>query len=844
MQEEISFGTWLRKQRRALDLSQKALADQVGCAEVTLRRIETDRLKPSTGLANILLEKIGIPDADRRPWISFARGLSGFPTSTTPSLNKLNTNLPASITTFIGREKEQADVMRLIAKYRLVTLTGSGGIGKSRLAMKVGEQIVEDYPSGVWLVELAPILDPLLIPHTMALTLGIREDPRRRIIELLCDTLREKRILLLLDNCEHVLDACARLIDALLKTCAQLKILVTSREPLNMTGEAIYHVPSLTLPDSQQILDTFMNCESIRLFEERAQLVQFGFSLTIENLTSVAEICQRLDGIPLAIELAAAKIAAFSTEQIAKQLHESFNLLIQGNRTALPRHQTLRASIDWSWSLLSESEQRLLRQLSVFAGGWTVEAAQAIGDGDVLTLLNLLVSKSLIMMNQRTGTHVRYSFHETIRQYAREKAVEAGGVEVLHGRHLSYFVRLVEQAEPELYRSNQIFWFKTLDDELDNFRKALEWALATDVAAGLRILAIPWRFWQRRNTLQELVNWLRRLLECYPEHDSLRAQGLVADCVYLIRSGDFVEARKAVEQGLQQARSVEDRQTEALGLLYLGAILQDEHIQEGTPFLEQSLALYRVLDDKNGQAAALYWLGWKQGRQDLEDAKPRLLESLQLYREVGNLIGIADCLQELAIQAIWAGDFASARLWLEEARKIYHDLGNQSDEAAIVNGLGNVAYGQGNYQKARAYFEESLALYGSPSVWWSIYASVGLAYMDLRQGDIPKARAGFAEVIQRAYTENYMDVLLWATDGIASLLVDQKEFECAIRLSAWVDSMREKLRNSRPFIERNFYERDMAVIHTELDQAEFAKLLEAGRDMTVEQAVALALQPL
>ena len=841
MQEEISFGTWLRKQRRALDLSQKALADQVGCAEVTLRRIETDRLKPSKELANIILEKIGIPDADRPKWISFARGASGFPTSTTPSSKEPITNLPAVLTTFIGREKEQADVMRLIAKYRLVTLTGAGGIGKSRLSIKVAEQIAGDYPSGLWLVELAPLLDPSLVPHTIALTLGVREDPQRSVIDILCDTLRERKVLLLLDNCEHVLDVCAQLIDVLLKNCPQLKILATSREPLNMTGEAVYRVPPLGFPNLQQMLDTFRNYESIQLFEERAQLIQFDFSLTPQNAASVAQICQCLDGIPLAIELAAAKVAVFSTEQIAKQLQESFNLLAQGSRTALLRHQTLRASIDWSWSLLTASEQRLMQQLSVFAGGWTLEAAQSVCDGDVLNLLNSLVAKSLVMLNQRTN--VRYSFHETIRQYAREKVAEVGGGEAHRDKHLAYFVKLVERAEPELYRANQVFWFKQLDDELDNFRRALDWALATDVTAGLRILAIPWRFWQRRNNLQEWGNWLRRLLERYPEHDSLRAQALVAYCVYIMRSGDFVEARKAAEQGLHLARSVSDRQTEALSLLYLGATFPDEDLQQGIPFLEQSLALYRTLEDRMGQAAALYWLAWNKIRRDSGHPKPLLVESLQLYRDLGNLTGIADCLHKLALQAIWAGDFSSPLPWLEEAKNIYHDLGNQSDEADVMVCSGTIAFGQGNYEKARAYFEAALALFEKVGVWWSIYSDVNLVYIDLRQGDIPKAGAGFAEVIRRAHNGNHIDVLIWSIEGLASLQVDQRQFVCAARLFAWADAMREKTSDFRPAIEQGFFERDVAVIQTELGETEFAKLSVQGCAMTLEQAVALALQP-
>jgi tetratricopeptide (TPR) repeat protein len=245
-----------------------------------------------------------------------------------------------------------------------------------------------------------------------------------------------------------------------------------------------------------------------------------------------------------------------------------------------------------------------------------------------------------------------------------------------------------------------------------------------------------------------------------------------------------------------------------------------------------------------GQAAALFWLAWIKGRLDEADWKPLLLESLQLHRDLGNLTGIADCLEELATLTIWEGDFSSPLPWLEEARKIYHDLGNQSDEADVVNKLGTIAYGQGDYQKARAYFEESLALYGSVGVWWSVYASVGLAYMDLRQGHIQKAREGFVEVIQRAYKENHIDVLVWAAEGVASLQVDQRQFECAARLFAWVDAMRGKLPASRAVIEQKFYERDIALIHTKLDEAGFAKFSEAGRAMTLEQAVALAMEPM
>ena len=431
MQEELAFEAWLRKQRRALDLSRQAFADQIGCAEVTLRRIEAGTLKPSKELAGIILETLGIPQSQYSQWISFARGLSSLPTQSPLSSNKPESNLPISLTSFVGREKEQAQVINLISKHRLLTLTGSGGVGKTRFARKLGEQLLENYADGVWLVELASLNDPTLIPQTAAMAFGLRTEFGISYTDLLINFLRTKSVLLILDNCEHLVDACAHLADTLLRNCPHLKILVTSREPLEISGEALYRVPSLGLPDLQYRLDTLRDCESVKLFEERAQLLQFDFSLTPGNASSVVQICRRLDGIPLAIELAAAKVSVLSVEQIARQLDESFNLLTGGSRTALPRHQTLRASMNWSWDLLATEEQIWMRQLAVFAGGWTLEAAQAVCDGDALQLTEALVKKSLFMVNQEEAHQTLYRFHEIVRQYAYERLLESGETDLL-----------------------------------------------------------------------------------------------------------------------------------------------------------------------------------------------------------------------------------------------------------------------------------------------------------------------------------------------------------------------------------------------------------------------------
>jgi predicted ATPase/DNA-binding XRE family transcriptional regulator len=844
MQEDLSFGTWLRKQRRALDLTRQAFADQVGCAEVTLRRIEAGTLKPSKELANILLEKIGIPETERPQWISFARGLSGLPSRSVPSSTEPKSNLPAPVTTFVGRKKEQADVSKLITKRRLVTLTGPGGVGKTRLSVKVGEQALGNYTDGVWLVELASLSNAALISQTFAALFGLTaQSTAISYTDLLINFLQAKAILLVVDNCEHLLDACAHLIDTLLKSCPHLKILATSREPLGITGESLYLVPSLELPDLQQLIDSFRDFESVHLFEERAQLIQFDFSLTLENAASVAQICQRLDGIPLAIELAAAKVGMLSTEQIAKQLDESFNLLAQGSRTALPRHQTLRASINWSWDLLTESEQRLMWQLSVFAGGWTLEAAQSVCDGDVLYLLNSLVSKSLIVMNPRGEANARHSFHETIRQYAREKLLEAGGVEALRDKHLAYFVRFTEQFGPELYRSNQIFWSNKLGAELDNIRLTMEWALTTDLRSGLRLILNWIGPWGEHGDVHEVISWLEQILEKYHDNDALRARALIIyGNLLMAASRNHAQAQRLANESLALARLISDKHAEAFSLWGLGVATANQgDTKQGIALIEQSLALCRLQGDQLGQALATMWLCID--RNDLARSKSFSLESLRLYRELGHLRGIAECLMDLGETAIWEGDFSSAVPWLNEAKALFGELGKQEGEAFILNDFGKIAYYQGDYLKAGTCFEEAITLFEKVGFGNSDGARINMAYALFRQGDFAQAIEMFKLGIQQFQKTNSVMGLVHAVEGLASLYVNQNHTGCATQLFAWTDAIRGKTGERRPTLDQESVESDLAVIHTKLNEKEIAKLWKEGRTMTVERAIALALEP-
>src|SRR6266540_2255176 len=439
-----------------------------------------------------------------RPEHLYQLNASGLPRSFPPlkTLDFFPNNLPTQLTTFIGREKEIAELKQELDEHRLITLTGSGGTGKTRLSLQVAADLLEKFEHGVWFVELAPLMDPELISPTILSTIGISEQQGKTPIEILKEYLHEKSVLIVLDNCEHLIEASAKLANTLLNAAPKIKVLASSREALGVKGELSYSVPSLSLPDPRHlpVIEQLSQYEAVRLFIDRASLVSPHFDVDKDNAPAIAQICYRLDGIPLAIELAAARVKMLSVEQISKRLDDRFRLLTGGARTALPRQQTLRALIDWSYDILTENERLLLRRLSVFAGGWTLEAAEEVCSDqssvsseqsgvtdhrlliiDILDLLSQLVNKSLVVVIEHSQSgETRYRMLETIRQYAREKLLEAGGSEIVRDHHLAYFVRLAEKGEPELYRSNQVFWLNKLDDEFDNLRMALEWALATD----------------------------------------------------------------------------------------------------------------------------------------------------------------------------------------------------------------------------------------------------------------------------------------------------------------------------------------------------------------------------
>jgi predicted ATPase/DNA-binding SARP family transcriptional activator len=647
-------------------------------------------------------------------------------------------NLPLQLSTFIGREKELIEITNLVVNNRLVTLTGAGGIGKTRLSIQVGFALLNDFPNGMWLVELAPLSDPELVPQAVLTALGLIEQSGRSLLEILTDFLRSKRALLILDNCEHLIQACAQLAQDTLHSCPDLHILATSREALGIPGETLYLVPTLTTPDPlYTTFETLAQYEAAQLFIERAQSAVASFQLTEENLAAITQICYHLDGIPLAIELAAARVKLLSVEEIAARLDDRFRFLTGGARTALPRHQTLQALIDWSHDLLSESERVLLRRLSVFADGWTLEAAERVAGNkgyekienapaihdlqtmDILDLLTSLVNKSLITSESKAGQETRYAMLETIRQYATEKLWQAGEGELWPKRHLAYYVDLAERAEPNLRARDMVLWLDRLEAEHENIRSALERGLEGDIEAELRLASALLWFWHIRGHKNEGVEWLERALSIEamdqdeqprtPHRARIRGKALNASGSLMVMNHEFGRATARLKESLALFRELgpEGKQGMAYALLRLAS--EPSAGEQAKSMLEQSLTLFREIGDKFGTAETLMQLSGAAQKDDYKQAVLFAEEKLALSREIGDQDGIAAALGGLADLALSQDDYTRAIPLFEASLATFRKVKNLGAISFSLGSFGDVFFWQGNYQKAAKTYEEALA---------------------------------------------------------------------------------------------------------------------------------------
>ncbi len=648
----------------------------------------------------VVLRDLGrhrLKDLDR-PEHVFQASVTELPNSFAPlkSLDTTPNNLPHQITSFVGREAAIAQVTALLVQTRLLTLTGAGGSGKTRLSLHIAADKMEAYPDGVWLVELAPLAEPDLVAQTVAGVLSVKETPGQSLTQTLTSDLKNKAMLLVLDNCEHLVSACAALAAALLRACPNIKILTTSREPLGIAGEQSYRVPPLSLPTKKQAkmatVESVGHFEAARLFVERAQAVKNDFCVTNQNAPALAQLCYRLDGIPLAIELAAARARSLAIDQINDRLDARFRILTGGDKSALPRQQTLRALVDWSYDLLTDTEKVFFARLSVFSGGWTLEVAESVcgyepvEDWEVLDVLTSLVDKSLVVVEAtRDGDETRYRLLETLRQYAQEKQGESDDAPTAQARHRDYFVALAEEAETHQWSADQLLWMNRLETEHDNLRAALDTSLGTpsasdaaSIESGLRLGGALWNFWLVRGYPTQGRDYLTRAIE--------KARTNAAD------SADPSLLAKA---------------------LYGAGILAREHgdYAEAQKLQEENLALCRAQNDTTGIGNALNNLGLNAlGQSDFPAAQVLFEEALHFRREVGNQNGIATSLSNLGIVAHQMGDLPLARARYEESLMLRRAAGNKQGIAAVLTNLGHVARSLKEYETARALVEESLAL--------------------------------------------------------------------------------------------------------------------------------------
>jgi predicted ATPase/DNA-binding SARP family transcriptional activator/DNA-binding CsgD family transcriptional regulator len=732
-----------------------------------------------------------------------------------PAITKKH-NLPAPRDAFVGREHEILEVKRALAMTRLLTLTGAGGSGKTRLALEIARNLVGAYPDGVWLVELAPLSEGALVPQVVADTLGVSEQPGRPPIETLIEALREKELLLALDNCEHLVDGAARLVDALLDSCPRLRVLATSRESLGVSGEINLAVPTLSLPEMRRspTVAELEGCESARLFVERAQHRNFAFALTEQNAAAVAEICLKLDGMPLAIELAAARVG-LSAEQIAARLNDLLRLLTKGNRTAATRHQTMRGALNWSRELLGESEQTLFDRLSVFAGGWALEDAEAVVSGDdiekqeVLDLLSGLVDKSLVVAEAIGSKGVRYRMLEPVRQYARENLEEAGEAETVGRRHAEFFLAVAEEAEPELFRGLEMAtWLRLLEEERDNMRGALSWALEHDeTELGVRLSGALGIFWELRGPFDEGQSWLEATLAKGDRASTVsiqaRAKALTGAGWCAIRQGDIDRAETAGGEGLE---------------------LLAGH--------DGSVAIYlRLLLGAGADT-----------RGDWERATELFEESLTLSREAGDGWCIGASLNNLGLVAISQGDHERASSYCEEAAALCRRSGYPELLATALSRLGYVALLQSNHERAAELSEEALALCRQHELMLStqdVLATLG--WTALVQGDYERARALHKESLELSKDLALRETADESLGGLACVAGVSGQSKRAARLFGAAEAFREAVSVQQWPVERALREPYLDAARSRLGVAAWEEEFAEGKAMSLEVAIEYAL---
>jgi non-specific serine/threonine protein kinase len=862
----MPFGELLKRYRLLAGLTQEALAERAGVSARSIQAIERAESRPHRDTLRRLVAALGLRGEVQAAVVAAAlptprgylagRSAAAHAPAGPGALRELGaprTNLPLQLTGFVGRTREMAEVGQLLGETRLLTLTGSGGTGKTRLALQVAEGLQAGYAQGVWLADLAPLSEPSLVPQAVAAALGVQGGAGRPLLATLADVLRPRHLLLLLDNCEHLVGACAQLADALLRACPRVHILATSREALGIAGEVSWRVPSLSLPEAgrQVPLPELAQYEAVQLFVERTRSVRAHFALTERNMTAVAQICRRLDGIPLALELAAARLRGLAVEQLAARLDQCFRLLTGGSRTAL----------------LRPAEQLLFDRLSVFAGGFTLEAAEAVCvDGaiereEVLDLLLRLVDKSLVLADDEVGGVTWYRLLETLRQYGHERLGEH--VKTLRERHAACCLALVEQANAGMSAPEEATWRERLARELDNLRAALSWCLGeagVSAAAGpgkaelgLRLASLDW--WVLSAHRREGLRWLEQTLASCPQAPTAaRARALRIAALLAWTTDDWIRGHVLAEESVALWREAGDRAGLSLALAELGGCLRVEWWGEawnpetyarGTLLLEEGLALAR---ETRGIALTWCLLGLAatadvQGEAELARAQAAAEEGLIHCQQQGVPSWIAQARRTLGWLALQTGDYARARAESTAALAAFRALGARPAVAVVLIDLADAARGEGEPAQATALYEQSLELNREFDFHRGHVARAlcRLGDLELAQGDPARARARYAESLRVADAAAAADRMAAALEALASLAVRQGQPERALRLAGAASACRERSRQPLRV-------RDQAALAARLEPARRAlgarqvAAWREGQAMAAASAVAYALE--